>query len=643
MTHSGQGVFECDVGAISPEDIALFEKGRHRRLFEKLGAHLAELNGEKGVRFAVWAPNAESVGVAGSFNGWNLERSLLLPVEHSGVWEGFLPGVAPGALYKYVIRSKNGGEIVEKADPVAFGAETLPGTASVVCDLAYEWGDDEWMRTRRAGASDPVSVYEVHLGSWMRVPEENDRFLTYREIAPKLAEYVLKTGFTHVEFLPLTEHPFDGSWGYQSTGYFVPTSRHGSPQDFMALVEHLHKCGIGVILDWVPSHFPDDEHGLSRFDGSPLFEHEDPQRGVHPEWDSLLFNYERGEVRSFLISSALFWLEKYHIDGLRVDAVATMLYLDDFREEGKWVPNEHGGRENLEAIDFLRSFNEAVHEEFPQALTVAEESGAWPGVSRPVKDGGLGFDMKWDMGWMHDTLFYLSLDPIHRSRHHDNLTFRMMYSFDENYMLALSHDEVVHSKGSLLGKIPGDDWSRFATLRLLFGYMFAQPGKKLLFMGNEIGQWEEWSHERSLDWHLLRNPLNEGVQRWVEDLNQFYRRTPAMHSLDFSREGFRWIDCDDAQQSTLSLMRSSGDSKEDIVVVCNFTPVLRRNFRVGVPSEGVWRERLNSDAAEYGGGNRGNMGAVEAAPIPAHGYPFSVNLLLPPLAIEFLQLEEEEE
>jgi 1,4-alpha-glucan branching enzyme len=638
MTLSKHGTSgRRDAGPVTAEDIALLKEGRHFRLYEVMGAHPAEHEGESGVRFAVWAPGAESVAVFGDFNGWNKESRPLAQAAGSGVWEGFIPGAAPGAMYKYHIRSKNGRRL-DKADPFAFGAEMPPGTASVVRDLEYEWGDGEWMRNRGgAGPSAPASVYEVHLGSWMRVPEEGDRFPTYRELAPKLAEYVLKTGFTHVELLPVMEHPFYGSWGYQCTGYFAPTSRYGSPEDFMYLVDHLHRNGIGVILDWVPSHFPDDAHGLSRFDGTHLFEHEDPRRGVHPEWNSRLFNYGRNEVVAFLLSSALFWLDRYHVDGLRVDAVATMLSLDDFRKDGEWIPNEYGGRENLDGIAFLQRFNEVVHEQYPGVVTIAEESTAWPKVSRPVREGGLGFDMKWDMGWTHDTLFYMSLDPIRRSHHHDMLTFRMMYAFDENFVLSLSHDDV--SCSSLLERMPGDDWSKFANLRLLLGYLYAQPGKKLLFMGDEIGQWRGWSHDRSLDWHLLENPLNKGLQRWVEDLNQFYRRTPAMHGDDFSPEGFRWIDCHDARQSTLALMRSaaSGPQEKEIVVVCNFTPVPRPNHRIGVPREGIWREQLNSDASEYGGSNQGSMGDVEASPIPAHGLPFSVNLLLPPLGIVFLE------
>ncbi len=623
-----------DVSLLTQDDVFLFNEGSHFRLYDKLGSQPMERDGEKGVYFAVWAPNAEQVAVMGSFNDWHKESHPLAPRENSGIWEGFIPGLEQGIAYKYHIRSRYNGYQVDKTDPFAFYTELSPQTASVAWDLAYDWQDGGWMNNQGGpnALSAPIAIYEMHMGSWMHASDEH-RSLNYRELAPKLSEYILKMGFTHVEFLPIMEHPFYGSWGYQCLGYFAPTSRFGPPQDFMYLVDHLHQKGIGVILDWVPSHFPTDEHGLGYFDGTHLFEHQDQRKGFHPDWKSYIFNYGRNEVQSYLISSALFWFDKYHIDGFRVDAVASMLYLDYSRKAGEWIPNEYGGRENLEAIDFLRRFNAAVHENYPEVLTIAEESTDWPQVSRPTYVGGLGFDMKWDMGWMHDTLAYMSQDPIHRSYHHNKLTFRMIYAFHENYVLPLSNDEVVHGKGSLIGKMPGDDWRKFANLRLLFGYMYAQPAKKLIFMGGEIGQWREWAHDHALDWHLLDNPLNRGLQRWIEDLNQFYRRNPAMHLKDFSHEGFQWIDCNDVQQSTLSLMRFGDKPEDDLIVICNFTPVPRPNYRVGVSFEGFWEECLNSDATEYGGGNQGSLGRVEASPVPAHGRPFSINVVLPPLGI----------
>ncbi len=643
MTQPDQAALS-DISPMTADDIFLFNEGSHFRIYEKLGAHPARLEGEAGFHFAVWAPNAEAVSVMGDFNGWSKDGHPLRPRESSGIWEGFIPGLKNGALYKYFIRSRHQGHAMDKTDPMAFFSEISPQTASVTWNLDYSWSDDGWMAGRKGpnGLSAPISIYEMHLGSWMRVPEEDNRPLTYQELAPRLAEYITKMGFTHVEFLPVMEHPFYGSWGYQCLGYFSPTSRYGSPQDFMFLIDALHQAGIGVILDWVPSHFPTDAHGLGYFDGTHLYEHEDPRKGFHPDWSSYIFNYGRNEVSSFLISSAMFWLDKYHIDGFRVDAVASMLYLDYSRKDGEWIPNAHGGKENLEAIAFLRRFNEAVHEGYPDAITIAEESTAWPQVSRPTYVGGLGFDMKWDMGWMHDTLSYMSQEPIHRSYHHNKLTFRMIYAFHENYVLPLSHDEVVHGKGSLLGKMPGDEWQKFANLRLLFGYMYGQPAKKLIFMGGEIGQWREWSHERSLDWHVLANGYNTGLQRWIEDLNQFYRKNPAMHVKDFSHDGFQWIDCNDVGQSTLSFVRKGRKVEEEVIVVCNFTPVPRHNYRIGVPLEGVWSERLNSDSAEYGGSNQGNLGELETAPVPIHGHPFSINLVLPPLAVVFFKKKQEE-
>ncbi len=610
-------------------DIYLFRRGEHFRLYRKLGAHLEE----GGARFAVWAPNASRVSVIGTFNDWDPSAHPLRPREDgSGIWEGFVEGVRKGDLYKYRVVSRYGGYTADKADPFAFFCEVPPGTASVVWDLEYEWGDGDWMRERkdRNSLSSPMSIYEVHLGSWRRVPEEGNRFLTYRELARELPPYVEEMGFTHVEFLPVMEHPFYRSWGYQITGYFAPTSRYGTPQEFMGLVDALHRRGIGVILDWVPSHFPSDGHGLVFFDGTHLYEHADPRKGIHPEWGSCIFNYGRHEVRAFLISSALFWLDRYHADGLRIDAVASMLYLDYGRKEGEWVPNEYGGRENLEAIHFLRRLNEVVYGEYPDVQVIAEESTAWPMVTRPTYAGGLGFGLKWKMGWMHDTLRYFSLDPLFRKYHHDLLTFSMWYAYSENFVLPLSHDEVTYGKGSLFGKMPGDVWQKFAHLRLLFGYMYGHPGKKLLFMGGEFGQWREWVHDESLEWHALQFEDHRGLQRWVKDLNHLYRREPALHELDFDPAGFEWVDFRDAEKSIISFLRR-GRRGPPLLVVCNFTPVPRYGYRIGVPAGGFWREVLNSDAREYGGSGQGNLGGVWADPIPWHGRPFSLSLTLPPL------------
>jgi len=626
---------------LTDHDLYLFNEGTHNRLFEKLGAHPVREKGREGTRFAVWAPNAEKVAVIGDFNEWDDSRDLLSPRGDSGIWEGFIKGVGPGTIYKYRIDSRQKGYRVQKADPLAFSSEEPPRSASVVCDLTYQWEDSEWMKNRhRANHLDsPISIYEVHLGSWRRVPDEGDRPLTYREAAPLLADYVKGLGFTHVEFLPLMEHPFGGSWGYQSTGYFAPTRRHGTPQDFMFLVDYLHQNGIGIILDWVPSHFATDEHGLGFFDGTHLYEHADPKKGFHPDWNSYIFNYGRNEVRSFLISSAMFWLDRYHIDGIRVDAVASMLYLDYSREEGEWIPNEYGGRENLEAIHFLQTLNQEIYKAFPDVQTYAEESTDWPMVSRPIYLGGLGFGMKWDMGWMHDTLEYMSKDPVHRRFHHNHLTFRMLYAFHENFVLPLSHDEVVHGKGSLIGKMPGDEWQRFANLRTLYGYMFAQSAKKLLFMGGEFGQWSEWDHDGSLEWHLSQYPFHAGMQLWLTDLNRIYRSYPALYEKDFDPSGFEWIDCDDTEHSVISLLRKGQSTDEQLLVVCNFTPVPRHNYRIGVPYRGNWKEILNSDGRCYGGSGQGNLGHVVAAPIPYHGRPYSINLILPPLAVLFFAPE----
>ena len=622
---------------ISPFDLHLFNEGTHSHLFDKLGAHPA--HDPEGTYFAVWAPNADAVSVIGDFNGWDKNANGLYPREQSGIWEGFIPTVRHGALYKYYVHSKVTRNGVDKADPFATYSEAPPRQASVVWDLDYDWGDQGWMENRRAAnhTSAPWSVYEMHLGSWMRVPEEGNRWFSYRELAPRLADYVSRMGFTHVEFMPVMEHPLYESWGYQVTGYFAPTSRYGTPQDFMFLVDYLHQNGIGVILDWVPSHFPADEFGLQNFDGTHLFEHADPRLGVHPDWGSSIFNYGRNEVRGFLVSSALCWLDRYHADGLRVDAVASMLYLDYSRKQGEWIPNKFGGRENLEAVDFLRRFNIEVYKEQPDTQTVAEESTAWPLVSRPTYVGGLGFGMKWDMGWMHDTLYYFEREPVHRKFHHSNLTFRMLYAFGENFMLPLSHDEVVHGKGSLLAKMPGDEWQKFANLRVLYGWMYAQPGKKLVFMGGEFGQWKEWDVEQSLDWHLLDYPMHGGLRLWVGDLNRILREEKALHEMDFDPRGFQWIDVTDADHSVVSLIRR-GKMPEDIVVaVFNFTPVPRHNYQIGIPGAGWWAEVLNSDAPLYGGSGMGNMGGVEAVPVSMHGHSHSVTLTLPPLGALFLK------
>jgi 1,4-alpha-glucan branching enzyme len=628
-----------DTNMLTNDDLFLFNEGSHYRLYEKLGAHLLTVDGVEGAYFAVWAPNAKQVSIMGEFNGWDKSSHLLRPKGQSGIWEGFIPGVTKGTAYKYHVVSHHRGYRVEKADPFAFYAETPPRTASIVWDLNYDWGDRVWMEKRHThNALDaPISIYEVHLGSWQRVPEEGNRCLSYRELAPRLAEYVKQLGFTHVEFLPIMEHPFYGSWGYQTTGYFAPTSRYGTPQDFMYLVDYLHQHDIGVILDWVPSHFPNDEHGLAYFDGTHLYEHGDPRQGIHPDWNSFIFNYGRHEVRSFLLSSALFWLDKYHIDDLRVDAVASILYRDYGRKDGEWIPNQYGGRENLEAIAFLRRFNEAVYQESPGVQTVAEESTAWPMVSRPTYLGGLGFGLKWDMGWMHDTLEYMSKNPIYRKHHHNNLTFRLIYAFFENFVLPLSHDEVVHGKSSLLGKMPGDDWQKFANLRLLLGYMYAQPGKKLLFMGGEFGQWREWVHDESLEWHLLQYSSHSGLSQWVGDLNRMYQSQPALYEVDFDPMGFEWIDCNDVEHSVVSLVRKGRAFADVIVAACNFTPVTHFNYRIGVPQPGFWTELLNSDAEAYGGSGQGNLGGVEAAPIPLHGRSYSLTVTLPPLAVVFFE------
>jgi 1,4-alpha-glucan branching enzyme len=624
-------------------DLYLFNEGSHFRLADKLGSHLREVDGVEGVHFAVWAPNAAEVSVIGDFNGWDKASHALAPRGVSGIWELFVPGVTQGTTYKFHIRSTQGDFRVDKADPFAVHSETPPLTGSKVWRLDHEWGDEGWMQQRatRQALDQPMSVYELHLGSWMRKPEDGDRPLNYLELIDPLIEHLTRMHFTHVELMPVTEHPFGGSWGYQTTGYFAPTSRFGTPQDLKTLIDRLHQAGIGVILDWVPSHFPTDEHGLAYFDGTHLFEHADPRKGFHPDWKSYIFNFGRNEVVSFLLSSALFWLEEYHIDGIRVDAVASMLYLDYSREDGEWIPNEWGGNENLEAISFLRRFNEEVYRAFPGVQTIAEESTAWPMVSRPTYVGGLGFGMKWDMGWMHDTLAYFQQDPVHRKYHHDQLTFRAVYAFTENYCLPLSHDEVVHGKGSLLGKMPGDDWQRFANLRALYGYMFTTPGKKLLFMGGEVGQWQEWSHERSIDWHLLEHGPHEGLRRCLADIAALYHDEPALHDGDVDPAGFEWIDATDWEQSVVSYLRRTRSGDREAVVVANLTPVTRTNYRIGVPRRGFWSERFNSDAAVYGGSGAGNYGGVGSTPLPYHGRDHSVNLTLPPLSVLVLTHDPE--
>jgi 1,4-alpha-glucan branching enzyme len=615
-------------------DIDLFKGGKHFRLYEKLGAHLIEVDGVKGVYFAVWAPSARSVSVVGDFNYWiQGEHSLQVRWDSSGIWEGFIPGIEKGTTYKYKIQSNNGGIITEKADPFALYCEHPPHTASVVWDLEYKWKDNKWMDTRKEhnDLDKPYSVYEVHLGSWKRNAE--GKFLTYLELAEDLVNYVKETGFTHVEFMPIMEYPYDPSWGYQLVGYFAPTSRFGKPQDFMVLVDKLHQAGIGVILDWVPSHFPDDAHGLGFFDGSNLFEHPDRKKGYHPDWKSLVFNYGRSEVRSFLISNAIFWLQHYHADALRVDAVASMLYLDYSRKDGEWEPNIFGGRENLDTISFLKEFNEAVYSSFEGVQTIAEESTSFPMVSRPTFVGGLGFGMKWMMGWMHDTLEYFQKETVYRKYHQNDLTFSMTYTFSENFMLPLSHDEVVYGKKSIAGRMPGDEWQKFANLRLLYGYMFMHPGAKLLFMGSEFGQSAEWNFEGSLDWHLLQYGFHEGIKKTITDLNELYKTQPALHEKQFSPEGFEWINYSDHQNAVMTFIRKGNKPKDDVIVVCNFTQVVRKNYRIGLPKKGKLTEIFNSDAIIYGGSGVVNPNKLAVDALPYDGRDYSIELLLPPLSV----------
>ncbi len=628
---------------LNKDDIFLFNEGTNYQLYRHLGAHLVYDGDLKGVHFAVWAPNAEQVSVIGDFNGWQ-KTSHPLKQFHmgSGIWEGFIANLDSGMRYKYHIKSRFNQYSVDKRDPFAFYGEKPPLTASMIWDLDYQWQDQAWMKERKEKnqLNQPFSIYEVHLGSWCRKNESENDFLSYREIAPLLSRYCQENGFTHIELLPVMEHPFYGSWGYQTVGYFSPTSRYGTPQDLMYLIDHLHQQGIGIFLDWVPSHFPGDEHGLVYFDGTHLYEHADPKKGFHPDWKSYIFNYSRNEVRAFLISSALFWFDYYHVDGLRVDAVASMLYLDYSRKEGEWIPNKYGGRENLEAIDFIKKLNETAYANFPDIQMIAEESTAWPMVSRPTYSGGLGFGMKWNMGWMHDTLSYFSRDPIYRKYHHQELTFSLLYAFNENFILSLSHDEVTHGKRSLLEKMPGDDWQKFANLRLLFGYMYAHPGKKLLFMGSEFGQRQEWQHDFPLDWNLLKLPFHQGIQRWIKDLNQFYRQEEALYEVDFGNSGFQWIEGNDWEHSVIVFLRKNGHSNEKILIVSNFVPTPWYNYRIGIPEKGIWQECLNSDSSLYGGSNQGNLGQVESRPIPMHGYDYSMNITIPPLGILFFKKQK---
>jgi len=618
---------------MSDYDVHLLGEGTHWRSYEKLGAHPRTIDGVQGVNFAVWAPNATSVSVIGEFNDWSARRHPMRKQIPSGFWELFVPGLTVGTLYKYSVR--HGDRAVEKSDPYGFAAEVPPRTASIVTDLdGYQWKDGDWLENRPKvnGLDAPMSFYEVHLGSWKRPGDDPHRWLGYRELAHQLVEYCHQEGYTHLELLPVSEHPFSGSWGYQTVGYFSATSRYGTPEDFMYFVDYCHQNGIGVVLDWVPAHFPRDDHGLRLFDGTALYEHADPRQGEHRDWGTLIFNYGRNEVRNFLLSNALFWLDKYHIDGLRVDAVASMLYLDYSREAGDWIPNKYGGRENLEAIELIKTFNEQIHTQYPGVLTIAEESTAWGGVSRPTYLGGLGFSLKWNMGWMNDTLRYMRKEPIHRKYHHDELTFSLIYAFHENFVLPLSHDEVVHGKGSLLDQMPGDLWQKFANLRLLYSYMWTHPGKKLLFMGSDFGQWTEWNYDTSLQWDLLKWESHQGLLKMLGDINRMYRHEGALHQVDFDAAGFEWIDCHDWEDSTLSYVRRGKNPEDFVVVVMNFTPVPRHEYRLGVPRGGWYREIFNSDSTYYGGSNVGNGAGVLASDMTSHARPASVLLTLPPLA-----------
>jgi 1,4-alpha-glucan branching enzyme len=621
-------------------DVHLLSEGTHHRAFEKLGAHRITVGTTTGVHFAVWAPNADRVSLVGDLNGWDGRVHAMRLLAPAGLWEIFIPDLPDGERYKFEIRTK-AGELLKKADPFGFSFEVPPQSASVVRDISgYTWQDEEWMRRRReqGGWLDrPMATYEVHLGSWARVPEEGNRFLTYAELAHRLVPYVKEMGFTHIELLPVMEHPFSGSWGYQVLGFFAPTSRFGPPEEFKLFVDTCHAAGVGVILDWVPGHFPKDEHGLARFDGTALFEHADPRQGEHQDWGTLIFNYGRHEVRNFLLSNALFWLEEYHADGLRVDAVASMLYLDYSRSAGEWIPNVFGGRENLDAVNFMQELNRLTHAEHPGSITAAEESTSFAGVSRPVHLGGLGFTYKWNLGWMHDTLQYIHEDPLYRRWHHHDVTFSMLYAFTENFILPFSHDEVVHGKRSILDKLPGDVWQKYATLRTLYAYMYGHPGKKLLFMGNEFGQWREWNHDVSLDWHLLTDEAHVAIRRFVQDLNAHYAAQSSLYERDFTPDGFRWIDCNDYEHSVVSFVRYASDQRDFLVMVFNFTPEPHREWRLGVPEPGRYDEILNSDSELYGGSNVGNLGGVHSEPVPAHGFEHSVRLTVPPLGALYLK------
>jgi len=625
---------ETSTSLLSDYDCYLLGEGTHWGVYRLLGAHLHTVNGTCGVHFGVWAPNADSVQVVGDFNGWDGSRHEMRKLIPSGIWELFVPGVTEGEPYKYCLQV--GGDILEKSDPYGFAAEVPPRTASIVADLdRYKWGDAQWLQNRAQnnGLNAPISIYEVHLGSWQRDVEHENGWFSYRELAHRLVDYCHRMGYTHLQLLPVSEHPYTGSWGYQTVGYYAATSRYGSPQDLMYFIDYCHQNEIGVILDWVPAHFPRDAHGLRHFDGTALYEHADPRQGEHPDWGTMVFNYSRNEIRNFLLANALFWLDKYHIDGLRVDAVASMLYLDYSREEGDWIPNMFGGRENLDAISLLKEFNEKVHLEYPGVLTIAEESTAWSGVSRPTYLGGLGFSLKWNMGWMNDTLRYMRHEPIHRKYHHDELTFSLIYAFTENFCLPLSHDEVVHGKGSLLDQMPGDLWQKFANLRLLYAYMWTHPGKKLLFMGNDFGQWNEWNHDASLQWDLLEWESHKGLQACVADLNKIYRNQPALHEVDFRPEGFEWIDCNDYENSTIAYLRRGQDPEDFLVICCNFTPVVRRGYQIGVPTLAWYDEIFNSDSTYYAGSDVGNGPGVSATKRPMHGREYSLEITVPPLGV----------
>jgi len=623
-------------------DRYLIGEGRHHRLYERFGAQLRTVNGVAGVNFAVWAPNARAIQIVGDFNGWDGRGHAARRLPQLGAWELFVPAAKTGQRYKFRIQSENG-HWMDKCDPWAFASELPPLTANIISDIgSYEWSDNEWMQNRSEfdPMHAPMNVYEVHLGSWQKGAGRTNGWLDYRDLARRLSDYCHRMNFTHVELMPISEHPYSGSWGYQSVGYFAPTSRHGGPEDFMFFVDHLHQNGIGVMIDWVPAHFPKDDHGLRQFDGSALYEHADPRQGEHPDWGTMIFNFGRNEVKNFLIANALFWLDKYHIDGLRVDAVASMLYLDYSREDGEWIPNKYGGRENLESIDFLREFTDAVHENYPGVVTAAEESTAWPGVSKPTSDGGLGFTYKWNMGWMNDTLRYMSNEPIHRQHHQNELTFSLIYAFTENFMLPLSHDEVVHGKGSLISQMPGDMWQKFANLRLLYSYMWTHPGKKLLFMGGELAQWNEWNEDDGPQWLLLDFATHRGVQQCVSDLNKLVIENPALHHFDFTNEGFEWVDCQNDKDSTLVYLRKGLPDQAPILVCSNFTPVVRENYPVGVPQGGFWKEIFNSDSEAYGGSNVGNYPGCPTRGIGHHGRPDSIAITLPPLGTTIFRLEQ---